>query len=292
MTSHPYASSIYAHAFAPEYEPLLLNESQTFVLKRPIPGTSYFDAMGCYPLFTSATGANMEKDFAWLREQGIISLVLVTDPFFHRPLAQLEQTFDTVSAYKRHLLHDFTQDRTYSKHHRDRVRVAEKKLDVKRIALTDHMEEWVNLYQALIEKHGIKGIQAFSQHYFEELAKLEPIMFGAFSNGALVCGHLCIEHEGYAYSHLTASSPEGYRLRATFAVYDHTLRYFRDHGAKAFDLGAGAGLTDVSDGLTQFKHGFSNAETLCYLCGKILDKPQYEALSAGKETVFFPAYRG
>lgn len=292
--THPYLSKLYAGAFGNGYEPVRLEALGGYVLKRPIAGTDYADAMGCYPLCPLAENAALEKDFEMLAAQGIVSLVLVTDPFFAMSVPRLEQLFDKVRvAYKEHFVIDFTQPEfAYSKHHRDRVRKAVKSVEVRKIALRDHLDEWCALYDGLVQKRGVTGIQAFSRHYFEALCALEPEMFGGFSEGRLVCAHLCLQHAGHGYSHLTASSEEGYKLRATFAVYDFTFRHFAEHGGKMFDLGGGAGVENASEGLAQFKQGFSNATRPCHLVGKIINPAIYEKLSAVKQSNFFPAYRG
>jgi hypothetical protein len=56
--------------------------------------------------------------FAALRKEDIVSLMLVTDPFFYPPLPALEQHFDKVMAYKEHYLNDFRDPQLYdSKNH-------------------------------------------------------------------------------------------------------------------------------------------------------------------------------
>jgi hypothetical protein len=143
LASHPYASSAYANAFAPPYTPIMLQETQTFVLKRAIAAKEYSDAIGGYPLRPIAENANQEKDFAALREEGIVSLVLVTDPFFHPPPAALEQHFDKVTAYKEHYLNDFSHPQLYdSKNHHYKVRRSLRSCEVKTISLKEYLVEW------------------------------------------------------------------------------------------------------------------------------------------------------
>src|ERR1700722_19677748 len=100
--AHPYSSSIYAETFGPEYFPIYLKNAETHVLKRKIPGTDYFDAMGIYPVCPIAENADLEKDFADLKAMGIVSLVLVTDAFRHPLPDSLKKYFDLATPFKEH----------------------------------------------------------------------------------------------------------------------------------------------------------------------------------------------
>ncbi|MDX2113027.1 MAG: GNAT family N-acetyltransferase [Alphaproteobacteria bacterium] len=290
---HPYASELYARAFGHGYEPVFLPQAGCWVLKRQIPGSGAADAMGCYPLTPIAAGARLEDDFDLLRAQGVVSLVLVADPFCAPGREQLAQQFDLATPYKEHYLNDFSHPDLYdSKNHRYKVRRALRDCEVRRIRLAEFLTEWCALYDALIAKHQMLGIQAFSHDYFKALCELEPIAFGAFSGGELVSCQLWLEHGGYGYSHLVVSSERGYALRAAYALYDASLRYFKERGVRAVDLGGGAGATEASGGLAMLKKGFSTTSTMCVLCGKILLPDIYEKLSVGKDRPFFPKYRG
>ena len=53
---------------------------------------------------------------------------------------------------------------------------------------------------------------------------------------------------------------EGYRLRASFALFRQALDYFAETGLQYANLGAGAGLGSCrNDGLSRFKRGWSTA---------------------------------
>lgn len=283
--THPYASLAYAQAFKPNYEPIPF--AGGYVLKRVIPSTGYMDAMGIYPLMPLTS----ELDFEPLRAQDIVSLVLVADPFFSPSQEVLRATFDHAYAYKTHYLYDYSKPREYSRHHRYEVKRAQKYCDVRLVALSDYLEEWCALYHHLTEKHNIRGLQNFSSNYFAALAAMNPTMFGAFKDDRLVSAHLWFTHEGYAYSHLAASSDEGYASGAAYAVYDASLDYFAEQKAKLVNFGGSAGVVQATDGLARLKQGFSNASITSHVCGKILNKEIYEKLSAGKSGDFFPLYR-
>ena len=64
---------------------------------------------------------------------------------------------------------------------------------------------------------------------------------------------------------------------------------------KYLDLGGAAGLENApTDGLSQFKRGWSNATRLVYLCGRVLDPQAYGRICERQGTGdmdYFPAYR-
>lgn len=288
---HPYTSTLYAKAFAPEYPLVHLAQANTHILLRSIPGIGLQDAIGVYPLCPIDATANLDQDFADLKKQGIVSLVLVTDPFFRPELEKMRQAFTKVAEFKEHYLCDLRKEHRYSTHHRYEVKRAYRFCETRSIVLADYLDEWYTLYHTLIVKHGITGIQAFPKHYFAALCALNPITIAAFNEGKMVSAHIWFEYEGYVYSHLAASNDEGYKLRSSYAVYDHSIRHFRDAGMKIMDFGGGAG-NEASAGLSFLKKGFSNETTMCYLCGKILDEEQYNSLTRNKDANYFPAYRG
>ena len=289
--THPYASLAYAQAFGRGYEPIYLPGMDLHVLKRPIEGTSYFDGMGPYPLSSLTAVDRARDDFAILAAHQIVSLILVIDPMRGPTPLALAQVFDQVTPFNDHFVREPGLDQPYSRHHRAEVRRAFRVCETRIVRLGDYLDDWSSLYEALRLKHQIGGIQAFDRQYFDKLAALEPFMMAAFIDGALVSAHIWFCHDGYTYSHLAASSPEGYRQSAAYAVYDHSFRHFADQGVRMVNLGGGAGIAAPSQGLTYLKQGFSTGTLPCYLCGKIIDPAVYAMLSKDRQTGFFPAYR-
>jgi hypothetical protein len=289
--THPYASLAYAQAFGADFEPIYLPGMDIHVLKRRIGGTPYFDAMGPYPLSAVTSVDRARDDFAILASHRLVSLVLVVDPMRAPTFLAMNKVFDQVKPFKDHFVREPSLDQPYSDHHRAKVRRAYRACETRIVSLADHLDDWSSLYDALSLKHQIGGIQAFDRRYFDSLAKLEPLMIAAFIEEALVSAHIWIRYQGYAYAHLAASSQEGYRQSAAYAVYDHSFRHFADQGVRMVNLGGGAGIGAPSQGLTYLKQGFSTGTLPCYLCAKITDPEVYAKLSAGRQTAFFPAYR-
>lgn len=292
---HPYASAEYASAFRP-LESVYLPNAQTHVLRRPIPGTRQFDAMGCYPVCVLQSSEELSLDLSALRGQGVVSLVVVTDCMSQPDEPFLRRHFDLYRPYKSHFVYDGTKSGAdYSKHHRDRVRRALKSCETRVVNLRDHLPEWMECYGTLVRRKGITGIQNFPREYFELLATMkETTTIAAFVDGSFAAAHIWMRHERTVYAHLAASTELGYKLRSAFAIYDHAIRMFRD--AHTIDFGGGAGVeAGELDGLAEFKRGFANDQRRNFLCGKILDKEAYDALcmtvGVDPESGFFPAYR-
>ena len=185
--------------------------------------------------------------------------------------------------FKEHFIADLARpvETIVSQHHRYYARQALKKVQVE-VASEPlaFLEEWVELYQCLIGRHGIGGFRAFSRDSFaRQLAVPGMTLVRATVNARGVATHLYYSHGNVQYSHLAACSPEGYATNAMYAVYLRSLEHFVGK-ARWLDWGGSAGVTEVgNDGLTQFKRGWSTSVRQVYFCGLTLDPAQYEALT-------------
>jgi hypothetical protein len=288
--THPYASASYAKALDFAGRPLALPEWSGFVMLRSIAATD--DAMGVYPRQVLPADADLQGGLARLAVAGLVSLVLVPDPSFSPQRDDLARAFDVCRPFKTHQFIERAKGYAPSRNHRQKIRRAQSRCRVDRAPLAAHLADWRRLYDALSERHGISGVAGFPDAYFEVLARM-PIFetFVAILGGAVVSMAIWFEHQGVAYYHLGASSPEGYAIGASYGLHDAAIQHFS--GAARIDLGAGAGLIDdPQDGLARFKRGFANAEAQALICGAVLDRQRYEALTRGRQANdFFPAYR-
>ncbi len=292
--THPYGSKVYADSLAHLGAPLAVPEWGGHVLARPTPSGARQDAMGPYPLTVVAPGANVAAGLARLKAADLVSVVLVLDGRLRPPLEALDAAFDFARPFKSHHLYDRgLGPLTYDKHHRYELKRALAEVQVREIALPDHRHAWGDLYGELAARRGLGDLHAFPPAYHEALTRLPGLrMFGAFIEDRLVSAHLFVTQDGYAISHLAASSAEGYAARAAYAVNDIAVAELTDCGLINFGGGAGF-VDDPADGLVRFKRGFCNAVAPSYLCGAVLDRDAYRALSAGyDQSGFFPAYRG
>jgi len=296
-----YVHPDYAAAFGDFGEPLSLPKCQGWLLKRTIPGTDHHDAMGCYPLFSCRDWAHLPQDLTD-RAADLVSVSLVLDPFGEWELSGLHAFFDRVVRFKEHFVVDLSVplDSFVPKHHRYYARKALRELKVERCENpSSRVEEWTSLYSILVKRHQLTGIKAFSmQSFARQLAVPGLVMFRALKDDHCLGAHLWYIQGDVAYSHLLALSEAGYAMNASYALYSEALRFFGSSSADHIhwaQIGAGAGSSGTAtDGLTQFKRGWSNAMRPTYFCGKVMDSFRYEdlcRLAGVSATAYFPAYR-
>src|SRR4051812_34356977 len=292
-----YAHPAYAAALAEFGRPRPLVQSKGWILERTIPGTSYLDAMGCYPIFVCGDWTLLKNDLSDLGDD-LVSLILVTDPFGNFTEATLNQTFkDFVAPFKEHFVIDLGKplQEVAQPHHLRNARTALRGVQIERVLSTELLlNEWTILYANLIERHSITGIAAFSRDSFARQLQVPGIhAFRATQGGQTVGINLRYADQETGYYHLGAYSEQGYRLRASFALFWRAIEHFAATGLKWLDLGAGAGAThDPADGLTRFKRGWTRTTRMAYLCGRIFNRAEYQRLAEGKGGMkYFPIYR-
>jgi len=295
-----YSHPAYAASLSEFGEPRALPRSSGWLLERPITATPYRDAMGCYPLFACRDWSKLDLDLEELSGE-LVSVALVADPFGDYDPAHLRKCFPTlVTPFKEHLVTDLSRspESFVAAQHRRKARKALEQLEVQRCEdATLLLNDWIGLYANLIQRHGIRGLSAFSAESFKaQLAVPGITMFRAARDRDTVGITLWYTDGEVAYYHLGAYSEAGYESEASFALFWRALEYFASEGLKWLDLGAGAGLSGANrtDGLTRFKRGWSTGTRTAYFCGRIFDQGKYdEAMRARNITAtdYFPAYR-
>lgn len=293
-----YSHPGYAASLAEFGNPRALPRSNGWLLERPIAATPYRDAMGCYPLFACRDWSQLDLDLEELSDD-LVSVAIVADPFGDHDEAQLRKCFPTlVTAYKEHLVTDLSQspESLVAPQHRRKARKALEQLDIERVEdPTLFGDEWIILYANLIQRHGIRGLTAFSANSLKSQLAVPGIsMFRAIRNNETVGMTLWYTDRDVAYYHLGAYSDLGYKLEASFALFWRALEYFSSERLRWLDLGAGAGISAKADGLTRFKRGWATGTRTAYFCGRILDQSKYDDVMRTRNvtaTNYFPAYR-
>ena len=297
-TATGYLHPDYARSLEEFGSPQLLPGCGGWVLVRAIPGSTYRDAMGCYPLFACADWSALPADVAAL-DGDLVSLALVTDPLGDFDVTVLRRAFpDVCLPFKAHFVVDLSRspDSFVSAHHRRNIRTAARLVDVEVCANpTDHAEDWIALYRHLISRHAIRGFAAFSPRALAAQLRVPGlIMLRAVRCGETVGMTLWFQQGNAAYYHLGAYSDRGYQLRASFSLYAFALGYFASRLAW-LSLGAGAGASgNGSSGLTRFKRGWATAIRTAYFCGRIVNPMRYAELAHAvtpAATPYFPSYR-
>lgn len=294
-----YYSNAYAQSLAEFGIPQELPRCKAWILKRSIPGNSSYDAMGCYPLFVCKDWSKLALDLQNLSDD-MVALSVVTDPFGQYNTAHLRQCFvDVVKPFKQHFVIDLHRpiESYVNKHHLRNARKARQVLTVEKCEQPARfLDDWINIYDTLIERHDITGITKFSRKSFAMQFKVPGLVaFRAVHEGATVGMLLWYVQDKIGYYHLGAYSPVGYQFRASFALFWFAIEYFTASGLHWLNIGAGAGVGTVEkDGLARFKDGWSTGTRTAYFCGRIFDHHKYQEIVNAKgspSSDYFPAYR-
>lgn len=293
-----YLHRAYAYSLKEFGSPLQLKQSAGWLLKRQIPGTSYHDAMGCYPFFACRDWSQLPDDLEEIGDS-IVSLSMVTDPFGNFEIEQLRTIFPEVCVpFKKHFVANLNAplDTFIDKHHKRNIRKAEEHITVEQVQnpLSMH-KQWTELYRNLIKRHRISGIVRFSAQSFEmQLGTPGLIMFQALHKNEVAGMALFYVMNNIAYYHLAAYNDTGYRYRASYAIFWQALLTFQKSAVSFVSFGAGAGVeNDGLDGLSRFKKGWSNETRPVFFCGRVFNTPLYNALNTQNagQVNYFPAYR-
>jgi hypothetical protein len=254
--------------------------------------------MGCYPLFVCGDWSQLEADLDQV--EGLICLSLVTDPFGDFDLKNLQQCFpDLLTPFKQHFVVDLSRNpETFvDSHHRRNARKSFTKVAVEECANPpDILDVWIDLYRTLVERHRITGIAVFSRESFAKQLTVPGIVaFRAVCDDTTVGILLWYEQGSRAYYHLGAYSARGYELRASFALFDYSIKYFAQRELEWLSLGSGAGLgSSEESGLSRFKQGWSTGVRTVYFCGRVFEHERYEEILKTRHlppAEYFPAYR-
>lgn len=302
--SNPYSRPEYARAVTHLGVPRELHRSGGTVLLRAIEHAPepMLDAVGPYPVFACRDWDRLGDDLAELARDGVVTTVAVVDPFGGWDEHQLRAAFERARPWKAHYVVDLAAGAhagTNKDHLRKARRAARNGVEVVPAAdPRQTFDTWVSLYRGLRDKHGFDGAADFPD---AELAALlaHPDLraFTAVRDGRAVAMSLWLCGPEVAYYHLGASSPEGYALGASFALFARILEELAADGLAHVDLGGAAGLdADADDGLARFKRGWSTGTRPAWLCGTIGNSAAYEALCRDArrdpaDTSYFPAYR-
>lgn len=292
-----YASRRYVQSLAEFGSPVQLSRSGGWLLAAGIGDNGLRDAFGPYPTFTVEHPEYLDQDLAALKDD-LVSVYVVSDPLRDDQLRHFVTAFDFVRLYKPHYVVDLDIGfgRYLRRHHRRYAGRALAQVEIVRAAdPASHIDEWTALYAELCGRHRITGLRRFSAASFAvQLTVPGCHYFRALHEGEVVGGFICYLDRGRAYAHLISTTPPGQTLLAQYALYWTAIEYFRGK-ARLFNLGGvPGGMNASASGLSFFKSGWSTSQRSAMFCGRILNKPLYERLSAANQSQaaeHFPAYR-
>ena len=96
------------------------------------------------------------------------------------------------------------------------------------------------------------------------------------------------------YAHILGCNDVGYRLGALYAVLWTAVEHFTGTARWIDIMGVPGKSEQGSDGIRQFKRGWTRETRMAWLCGRIINRERYDAIASATGTTdasYFPAYR-
>ena len=295
-----YLHPTYAGSFAEFGTPQRLPRSGAWILTREIPGHPKLrDAMAIYP-FLCCDWPELAADLEELKD--LVSITAVPDPFGDYDVELLKKAFPDClnEGYKIAEIADLNlpYEEFCSPSRRKAAVKALDKISIEVVAdPQNHLDEWTRMYDELIDKHKIVGLRAFSKSAFEALLATPGLVYiRAVHEGQTVGVHTWMVQGDVAYAHLAAYDTSlGYKLYAPSALYWFAFGHFSGNVRWLFYGGSATGANESNqDKLRNFKKSWGSDVRPVYLCGRILQRDNYEMLSKEKLATcggYFPAYR-
>lgn len=296
LRSEGYCGPAYPQSLVHVGRAVALERSRGWCLVRSIEGTNFSDAIGPYPFYVCQDWSRLAEDATALAATAV-SLTIVTDPFANVSQHTLTEAFpDLCLPYKQHYVVHLGAA-SADDHHRRNIKVGLRNTAVE---MEDQAErwlpDWIRLYEHLIERHSIDGVARFSPESFVRQFQVPSMLVvRALVEDHVVGMSLWAINGERAYYHLGAYNEQGYRARASYAMFSRVFETLAARGVREVGLGAGAGAQASSAGLERFKRGWATGTKQVYLCGRILDRVAYQAACRSRGRLgtegFFPAYR-
>lgn len=290
----------YAASLAEFGELVRLPRSGGYLLRRRIPGTDLFDAIGTYPYLTCVSWHQLADDLDELetREPDLVSVTAAPDPFGDFRPDELRRAFpDLCNPYKQHYVADLTlaDEEIVAAHHMRKLPKVYRSLSVEVVdEPVKYLSTWLELFEHPIRRFSLTGIRAFSARAFQFQLSIPGVLLWLVKhNGEPVAAALTMLHNNAAHAHLLAATPLGRKLGASYALYHANIQGLRRY-VRWIDWGAVPGNSDSETGLKKFKSGWATGTQPAYLCGRICNRAHYERLARETGTTsseFFPCYR-
>jgi hypothetical protein len=168
-----------------------------------------------------------------------------------------------------------------------------------------HLDQFISMYYATLERNGAAQFFFFPRDYFLALKEtLGPhgALFLCRCDGAVGAAFLLIEYNGIVSVHLAASDDRFSTLSPNKWLFHAAQMFARSRGNKFFHIGGGRGSRD-DDPLFRFKAQFSTMHLPFYTGRWILDPEAYDLLTAERRKeaashgdsylapTYFPIYR-
>ncbi len=270
-----------------QWELAVTQHAEMAYLIRPIPGTSYFDIISPFDfggVFGDAEEAIRlwQKLYWYMEDRRVVSMFLRCHPKSWASEVFTQHVRDNVVVDLNNT--DVQMWEGISKTAQDTVKQGQRAgLDYKPCPISDFM----GLYLSNMRELKRDQWYHFPAEWFESI---EPMVqcWGAYQDGALRGAHLYVPDGDILFYFLSASDLE-YRnaCRPNDWMFWQTMLRAKAEGFKLFYLGGGE-----TESLRWFKQKWSRDRVPYYVAKAIFMPDVYRKLSQGRETNYFPAYRG
>lgn len=292
---------------------------QSVYIKREVPylidGVQYYDAITPYgyggPVIVEAGDKEklLEAYNEAYKEYCEKEKIVCEFVRFH-PLAENGPDFEGLynSFFNRHTIAVDLTDENYSAVQfspdcRNMIRKAAKKgVTVENDTECAHLDDFIALYYATMDKNSASDYYYFDKNYFEQLKAIPDsklILINGYVEGQIIASAMFMCGDEYMHYHLSSTNPEFYSYAANNLILATAIEYGRENGMKWLHLGGGLSSSE-KDNLFKFKRNFGRTENNLkdFYLGKGVFLPEvYEMLckiakADGIENDgFFPAYR-
>jgi hypothetical protein len=265
--ANPKCSQRYAQAFEERgAQSLYVPEWRTYVLVREAPGLKHIKHATGLPAHSSLDpDCDLKGGLVRLREEGIASISLITDPLWSPDVTLLQEAFESCRPFKENYFIDRVLGPVHiRKRHRNMVNNAKKLVQISPVRLADFLGCWWDLYN---EHRKTRVVVCPSPlEHFEVLAHLPELeVFAAYCEKEIVGMTIWLRFNKILYYLDGVSSEKGLAISAPYAAFAHVIECFSD--CRYISFGGSADFRSLrSDGLAMFKRGFANTSARDYLC--------------------------
>lgn len=164
----------------------------------------------------------------------------------------------------------------------------------------EHLQEFLEIYYATMERNEAKNYFYFKSNYFESIERDlagHYAYFHVWYEEKIISTELVIYGDKYVYSFLGGTLDEYYAMRPNDLLKYEIIKWCKDTGKEFFILGGGYG---ENDGIYRYKKAFAPDGDVPFYVGRsvhdygvynrLIDKRREQG-EFNENTQFFPKYR-
>jgi lipid II:glycine glycyltransferase (peptidoglycan interpeptide bridge formation enzyme) len=170
------------------------------------------------------------------------------------------------------------------------------------VPIQQHLDEFIEIYQATMDRVGATSTYYFGKAYFEKLVEIPGVHLCLVrQENCVASAGLFLECNGIVQFHLSGTHLDFLKQAPSKLMLDFVRNWAKSRGNSIFHLGGGVG--SARDSLFDFKAGFSPLRCQFAVLKLIVNEPLYLSLVETHaqamqlpsrqlmESAFFPAYR-